>query len=91
METILQRETNVICYFDDILVHSQKRSTRNTSNLSWTIIGLRLDPEKCEYRKSEVEFLGHRISKDGLRSDPVKLEAVVKTKDLKTPSNFVDC
>ncbi|KAF0684304.1 Aste57867_23701 [Aphanomyces stellatus] len=33
---------------------------------------------KCEFGVSEVRFLGHVISKDGLAVDPRKIEVVVK-------------
>ena len=39
--------------------------------------GLQLNPEKCEYRNSEITFLGHIISKDGVRTDDSKIAAMV--------------
>ena len=37
---------------------------------------LKLQPNKCEFLKTEVTYLGHIISKDGIRPDPKKLNAV---------------
>src|SRR5215469_2954036 len=38
--------------------------------------GLRLNPEKCKFVTEELSFLGHLISKDGIRTDPDKIEKV---------------
>ena len=34
--------------------------------------------DKCEFFKEEVEFLGFVISKDGIKSNPKKVEAIAK-------------
>jgi hypothetical protein len=33
-------------------------------------------PEKCEFEKSSVKYLGFIISEEGVRMDPKKVEAV---------------
>jgi len=33
---------------------------------------LKLQPDRCEFLKTEVTHLGHVISKDGVRSNPKK-------------------
>ena len=35
---------------------------------------------KCEFWKNEVSFLGHIVSKEGIRVDPKKIEVVVEWK-----------
>ena len=37
---------------------------------------LKLQPDKCEFLRKEVGYLGHVIGKDGVRPDPGKIEAV---------------
>lgn len=37
---------------------------------------LKLNPEKCEFFKSEVTFLGHNCTSEGLKPDPKKIAAV---------------
>ena len=37
---------------------------------------LRLNSRKMNLRKSEVRFMGHLITKDGLKPDPEKVRAV---------------
>ena len=40
------------------------------------IVGVTLNPEKCEFSKYSVRFLGHCIDKDGVRADPEKTAAI---------------
>jgi len=39
---------------------------------------LKLQPDKCEFLRKEVIYLGHIITEDGIRPDPNKLYAVEK-------------
>ena len=47
--------------------------------------GLKLNPEKCHFASSELAFLGHVISKEGIRTDPSKID---KVKDFPVPKNL---
>ena len=38
--------------------------------------GLRLKPAKCHFAKKEVDYLGYRVSAEGMQADPKKVEAV---------------
>ena len=33
--------------------------------------------KKCEFAKKELKFLGHIISREGIRTDPEKIEKMV--------------
>ena len=37
---------------------------------------LKLKPEKCEFYKTEIEFLGYIVTTEGLKMDPAKVKAV---------------
>ena len=39
---------------------------------------LKLKPSKCEFFKQELAYLGHVISKHGIKTDPKKVEAIHK-------------
>ena len=51
---------------------------------------LKLQPEKCEFLRKEVNYLGHQITEDGVKSDPQKMAAITSyptptsVKELKT-------
>jgi len=49
---------------------------------------LKLQLDKYEFLKTEVTYLGHVISKDGVKPDPKKLEAVRQFPRFKTPKNI---
>ena len=40
--------------------------------------GLVINRKKCQFQKSEVEFLGHLVDKNGIRPLPAKVEAITK-------------
>ena len=77
---ILQGIQGVVCYFDDILCHSTTPSEHEELlkrvHQRLEEAGLLLHREKCEYRKSEITFLGHIIDSQGCRPDPTKVDAI---------------
>ena len=50
-------------------------------------VGLHLKPEKCEFHKSEVKYLGLIISVDSVKMDQKKVKAVV---EWASPKNLHD-
>ena len=51
------------------------------------LCNLQLSKSKCKFRKDEVEYVGHIISKHGLKPDPENVPAV---KMMKQPQNKKD-
>src|SRR5438045_8610536 len=49
------------------------------------IANLKLGPEKCKFCFNEIKFLGHIIGKDGIKTDPAKIE---KVKNYPRPVNL---
>ena len=78
-------------YLDDILIYSDtmedhmQHVRRVLERL--TEAGLHLKPEKCEFHKTEVKYLGLIIGTDGIKMDPSKVETV---KNWPTPQNVRD-
>ena len=69
-----------IVYLDDIIVFS-KTPEEHIERLrgvfqKLSTAGLRLKPSKCEFFKSQVTYLGHIVSKNGIETDPQKIEAI---------------
>ena len=78
----------VLVYIDDILIFS-KTLDEHLLHLR-TILGILRENklyaklEKCEFLKDELEYLGFLISKNGIKTQPKKIEAV---KNWPTPTN----
>ncbi len=41
-------------------------------------IKLKLNPNKCEFAKTDLTFLGHVVSRDGTQLDPRKIKVVTE-------------
>ena len=80
LDQALEGLDGVIGVTDDVIVHGEdmEEHDRNLKALLERCrkVGIRLNKEKADLRKSEITFLGHKITKDGLMIDPEKLEAV---------------
>ena len=80
LDQSLEGLDGVIGVSDDVIVHGEDME-QHDKNLKALLercrkVGIRLNKEKADLRKSEITFLGHKITKDGLMIDPEKLEAV---------------
>lgn len=75
-------------YLDDIVVHGTSfKQTLERLDLVFDRLqaaGLKLNPKKCELFRNEVSYLGHIISGEGVKTDPVKTQTV---QDWPTPQN----
>ncbi|KAJ9536336.1 hypothetical protein OSB04_un000487 [Centaurea solstitialis] len=72
----------VIVFIDDILVYSKSRE-QHEQHLRIILEALRAEKlyaklSKREFWLNQVSFLGHVISAEGVKVDPVKIEAVTK-------------
>ena len=82
MEVVLVGLTRRSChvYLDDVLVFGRTVEEHN-SRLAQVFnrirdAGLRLKPKKCHFTRESVEYLGHVVSAEGIRTNPEKLRAV---------------
>ena len=82
MSELLTGLQGVLCQMDDILVfgkdqaeHDQRLEAvlRRIEDASVT-----LNPQKCEFNKDKLTFLGHVIDAEGISADPEKTEAIRK-------------
>jgi hypothetical protein len=76
-------------YIDDIIIHSKtfENHLRDVRKVLQKIrkANLKLGPEKCKFFFQEIKFLGHIVGKDGIKTDPGKIE---KIKNYPRPENL---
>lgn len=89
MNTIFadERDKFLVVYLDDILVFSRTLE-EHLEHLEIVLKKLQDNQlyargSKCEFLKSEVPFLGHIVSRDGIKVDPEKIATI---KDWKSPT-----
>ena len=73
---------------DDILVWG-KDDEEHDARLEQVLrrareVNLKFNAKKCKIKQEEVPYVGHVLSKDGLKADPEKIRAV---KEMKPPEN----
>jgi len=78
-------------YLDDILIYSDtmEEHTQHVHRVleRLTDTSFHLKPEKCEFHKTEVKYLGLIIGADSIKMDPSKVETV---KAWPPPKNVLD-
>lgn len=82
METVLKgmQWERAVLYLDDIIIFSNsvEEHLHRLQEIFERLkeANLTLKPSKCHFFQEEVEFLGHIVNKDGITTDPKKVEAV---------------
>ena len=85
------RVEGVICYLDDILI-SGKDEAQHLERLDAVLsrlekCGLKLKKAKCQFMTTEVVYLGHVITEQGIAATPMKVSAIV---DAPQPRNVTE-
>jgi len=69
-----------IVYLDDVLMYSNtlQQHRKDVSNILEVIrkSGMKVKPSKCEFHQSETEYLGFIIVQEGVKTDPIKTQAI---------------
>ena len=88
----------VLVYIDDIVIHTKDKDEHR--QITWQVLELLCEnklyvkPEKCEIKKSEIEYLGLIVSEGKIWMDPVKTNAIrgwpipIKLKELQSFLGF---
>ncbi|MCO5577914.1 hypothetical protein L7F22_031749 [Adiantum nelumboides] len=88
MDRIFRPHKNYVgTFFDDMIVFSNSKEEHG-DHLTAAFNELRtnrqlINAEKSEFFLEEIHFLGHIVSKSGVRMDPAKVEAIKSWPDLK--------
>jgi len=77
--------TCCILYIDDLVIPATDE-VENIQRLKLVLdrlkaANLKLQPKKCQLLKSEVTFLGHKVSGEGVRPDPNNVAKVLQWKE----------
>ena len=88
IDTVLANIPSVFCYMDDILVYSSNIQ-EHTADVRDVLLrlrsaGLRVNPTKSTFFSTQVNFLDHKISADGI--SPLK-ENVARLLKFKKPAD----
>lgn len=88
VEQILVGCKNTLIFIDDIVVYG-KTEIEHDESLQAVLTALKkrnvlLNTLKCVFKKTEIVFLGHRLSKDGVQPTDDKVKAIRKCREPKT-------
>lgn len=80
MLRILEGLPGIACHQDDVVVFGRDQAEHD-ANLTAVLrrfkdAGMTLNPQKCEFSKRRVKFLGHILDENGIAVDPEKTEAI---------------
>lgn len=91
VDQVLAGIPNARAYFDDILIYSNNKNDHlHTLRLVLTrlkFFNFRANPDKCEFFKPDIHYLGIIINKDGQRPDPEKTRAIT---EMPSPTNAAE-
>lgn len=94
MNTALAGLQDIRCfvYLDDVVIYSHDLAS-HIENLELVFgrlrdFHLKLQPDKCEFLRREVGYLGHVITEEGVKPNPEKIEAVTKFPTPKCPKDI---
>ena len=71
-------------YIDDLMIFTEKDNQEEHDRVVLEVLrrlhdnDLFVKPEKCRFRVTEVDFLGMIVSREGIKMDPEKVNAVLK-------------
>ena len=80
MDRILAGVGGTVCYMNDTLVVGENKSQHDERLMAvlqkLNKAGLKLKREKCEFNKSQIEYLGHVITSRGIQPSESKVAAI---------------
>ena len=77
-----------VVYIDDLMIFMEKDNQEEHDRVVLEVLkhlhdnDLFVKPEKCHFRVTEVDFLSMIVSRDGIKMDPEKVNAILKWPEL---------
>jgi len=79
-------------YMDDIVIYARSLKEHeikfNRLMARLREANLKLQPDKCEFLRKEVAYLGHIITEEGVKPDPSKIKAITNFPIPRNPKNI---
>ena len=79
---VIRLVPGVLGITDDIVIHGATENTHNGTVLvlceTARLNNLSLNSEKMQFKSTDCKFFGHRLSPDGIKVDPKKIEAIIQ-------------
>ena len=82
MDSVLRKHLNIRCfvYMDDIIIFSGslEQHLQDIKIVLQTLrdVNLKIQSDKSEFLRKEVEFLGHVVTTEGVKPNPNKIQAI---------------
>lgn len=94
MNSVLLGFQGIKCfvYLDDVIIYGKTLEDHNSKLKDvftrFRLHNLKLQPEKCEFLRPELTYLGHTITADGIKPDENKIKAIKNFPTPKSPTEI---
>ena len=82
LDRVIRLVPGVLGIADDIVIHGATENTHDGTVLilceTARLNNLSLNPKKMQFKSTDCKFLGHRLTPDGIKVDPKKIEAIIQ-------------
>ena len=82
LDRVLRLVPGVLRIADDIVIHGTTKNMHNGTVLvlckTARLNNLSLNSKKMQFKSTDCKFFGHRLTPDGIKVDPKKIEAIVQ-------------
>ena len=82
LDRVLRLVPGVLGIADDIVIHSSTENTHDETVLvlceTTRLNNLSLNSKKMQFKSTDCNFFGHRLTPDGIKVDPKKIEAIMQ-------------
>ena len=92
MSRILAGCKGVLVHHNDVLVYGATQQEHDANLLAalkrLEKANVTLNPDKCKFSRTSIDFLGQIVDKNGIRPDPAKTQAVLEMEPPQSVSNL---